>query len=232
MIPIVKPSSPHHTLTRTFNIPKHPQTNSRGNYVNQRPYSNVNLIFPPFGVIELDTSVTCNASSVTAEAVIDLPTGLGILTVLCNGIVLNRIEAQIGIPVQLTQVTRDYIGGVTSIIGGVAGGIGSLATGNIGGAISSVATGIGDAIKSLTPRAQTIGAGGSYAQVSLRPRIEGQFFEIVNDDIYKNGRPCCQIVNCSSGGYFLIQDGDVPINGTKDEAELIRNYLESGFYWE
>lgn len=233
IVPVIKPSNPSHKITRTFTIPKHPQTTSRGNYVNQRPYTNLMLTFPPFGTIEIDTTVTCNAENITVDAEIDLPTGLGILTISCNNIILNRIEAQIGIPVQLTQVTRDYVGGVTSIISGISDVVGQGMSGNVTGAISSAATGIGNAIKSLTPRAQSIGSGGSYAQLIMRPRLEGQFFEIVDDDITRNGRPCCKIVNCEDAqGYYLIQDGDVPINGTREEAQLVKTYLETGFYYE
>ena len=236
LVPILKPSEPSHKLTRTFTIPKHPQTNDRGNYVNQSPYSNITLTFPPFGTIEIDTTVTANATEITAEAEIDLPTGLGILTLYCNGIILNRIEAQIGIPVQLTQVTRDYIGGVTSIIGAASNIIGGALAGGWAGAgagLISSAGAIGDAVKSLTPRAQSIGSGGSYAQVALRPRIEAQFFEILDDDIAKNGRPCSRIVNCKNNpGYYLIQDGDIAMGGTHSEAQIVKGYLESGFYWE
>lgn len=229
----VLPEAPAYKYTRLVTIPKHPQTDTRGQFVNQSPYTILTLMMPPFGVIDIDTTVTANATTLKLEIEIDLPTGLGIMTVSCNDMVLNRIEAQIGIPVQLSQITRDYVGGVTSIVNGVTGTVSSALFGDVGGAISSAVTGIGNAINSLAPRSQSIGSGGSYAQVDYQPKLQAQFFECVDDDIVRNGRPCCKIVNCEDAlGYYLIQDGDVPINGTREEAQLVKTYLETGFYYE
>lgn len=230
----LKPETPSLTFTRTINIPKHPQTATRGNYVNLTPFTNLFLNIPPFGVIELDTTVTSNASTLTLEVTIDIPTGLGIMDVKCNGVVLNTVSAQIGIPVQLSQVTRDYLGGVTSAIGGITGTLANSLSGNIGGAIMSATSGISSAVNSMKPRLSSTGIGGSYSQLySDDPALYSQFFELVDDDIAKNGRPCCKIVNCKNNpGYYLIQDGDIPMGGTHSEAQIVKGYLESGFYWE
>lgn len=231
--PYVNASKPRLSFSRIVNIPKHPQTTSRGNYTNTSPYTNIQLLIPPFGVIELDTSITCNAERITCEVEIDMPTGRGILNVLCNGIVLNRLEAQIGVPIQLSQVTRDYLGGAVATVNATAGVIGNALTGNVAGAITSGVNGVAEATRCMIPRSQTIGSGGAFAQLVAQPRIEAQFFELVDDDINHNGRPLCQMVSCSSNtGYYLIQDGDVAISGTKEEAQQIKTYLESGFYWE
>ena len=232
-VPIIPMGKPAMSFSRSINIPKHPQTQERGNYVNQKPYTNLTLLFPPFGLIEIDTTVTCNADTINIDVEIDMLTGLGIMTVKSNGIVLNRIEAQIGIPVQLSQVTRDYLGGATSLIGGISGSVGSFMAGDIGGGITSAVNGIGDAVRAMIPRSQSIGSGGAYAQLDAVPRLDAQFFRIVDDDIVQNGRPLCQMKTPASlGGYMLIQDGDVPTTGTMQENKQIKNYLETGFYFE
>lgn len=225
--------APYESRSYTFRISKHPDTSSRGNYVNSSPYTVLTLSLPPFGVIELDTSVTCNASSITVSIVLDPITGKASATISCNGIILNRVEAMLGVPISLSSVTRDYVGGATSAIGGVAGGVGNVLTGNVGGALSSVATGIGNAIEAMKPRAQTMGSGGGFALNMGKWSLEHQFFRPVSDDITHNGRPLCQVRKISNlGGYMLIQDGDVTINGTSTEDAEIRNYLETGFYYE
>ena len=233
----------HYSISRTFTIPKHPQASARGAFLNQAPFSNYMLTVPPFGSIEIDSSVARNASSLSVTVDIDLPTGLGVMTVTCNGIVINRLEANIGVPVQLSQVSRDYVGGITSALSGaagIAGGIaGGIATGGAMGVVtggSGVASGlsnIGDAVKALTPRAESVGSGGSYAQLLKNWRLDAQFFPVVDDDNAHNGRPYCQMATPSSlGGYMLIQDGDVSTDGTSAEDEKIRAYLETGFYYE
>lgn len=219
------------TKTVTFDISKHPDTNSRGNYVNCAPYTNISLTLPPFGVFDIDTSVTCNATALTATFKIDPVTGKTSLTITCNGIVLNRIEAQLGIPITLSQVNRDVIGAVSGLAGAV-GGIASMAMGNAGGAIGA-ATGIGNAISSLMPRASTVGTTGSFGTLLGDFKLDHQFFRPVNDDNTHNGRPLCEVRQISSlTGYMLVQDGDVATNGTSAEDAAIRNYLESGFYYE
>ena len=220
----------------TFTISKHPDTNSRGNYVNSAPFTQITLTIPPFGCIDIDTTVTCNASTLSVEVEVDPISGKGILVVKCNNIVLNRLEAQIGVPISLSSVTRDYIGGVSAIAGAVGGAISGFASASVGGVASGIAgavSGIGNAVEALMPRANTIGTTGSFVANHGDFRLDHQFFRPVADDNTHNGRPLCAIRTLSTlSGYMLIQDGDVAINGTSTEDSKIRNYLESGFYYE
>ena len=219
--------------TYSFSIQKHPDTASRGNYVNSAPFTAITLSIPPFGTFDIDTSVTCNASTVTATIRIDQITGKGTLTVTCNGIVLNRVEAQIGIPISMSSVTRDYLGAVSNVGGAVGGVAGGIASGDIGGAVLGGLSGIGNAIQSLQARSNTIGTTGSYGSLLGDFRLDHQFFRPIADDNTHNGRPLCakRTLNTLSG-YMIIQDGDVAINGTSTEDAQVRNYLETGFYYE
>lgn len=221
------------TTSITVALKKHPLTSARGNYLNSAPYTKIQLSFPPFGVIDIDTSVTANAENIIIGWFLDLPTGKGILQINCNGNILNRIESQIGVPVQLSQVSRDYLGAATGLISGISNAVGAYMTGNITGGISATAGAIGNGINALIPRSQTIGAGGSYVQLFQDCKLDYQFFIPVDDDNSHNGRPLCAIRKPSAlGGYMMIQDGDVAIAGTGTEAGDVRRYLESGFYYE
>lgn len=215
----------------SFTLKKHPDTNSRGNYVNSAPYTKITLTIPPYGCIDIDTSVTCNASTLDVDIEIDPTNGKGILVIKCNNIVLNRLEAQIGVPVSLSSVTRDYIGAAQSAISAVGGGVSAL-MGNIGGLFSAAGS-IGNAVESLMPRAQTIGSTGSFVANRGDFRLDYQFMRPVDDDNTHNGRPLCDVRQISSlSGYILVQDGDVAITGTSAEDAAVRNYLEGGFYYE
>ena len=227
--------------TFKFAIQKHPDTASRGNYVNSAPFTAITLTIPPFGVIDIDTSVTCNAPNdpiehvpvVTATIRIDQITGKGTLTVECNGIVLNRIEAQIGIPISMSSVTRDYLGTVSNVGGAFGGALEGLLSGGVVGGVVGGLSGIGNAIQSLQARANTIGTTGSYGSLIGDFKLDHQFFRPIADDNTHNGRPLCakRVINTLSG-YVIVQDGDVSINGTSSEDAEIRQYLESGFYYE
>lgn len=217
----------------SFTVIKHPDTNNRGNYVNASPYTLATLCFPPFGNIEIDTSVLCNAATLDVELRLDCLNGKGILTLSANGYILNRIEGQIGVPIQLAQVKSDYIGGITNIVSGISAGAEGFAKGGLAGMISGGIGGIGNAINSLAPRAQSIGSGGGFAHLRGDFELDFQFFRPVDDDLTQNGRPLCEKRTISTlSGYMLIQDGDVAINGTRTEGEQIRAYLEQGLYYE
>lgn len=224
--------NPYITKTYTFNISKHPDTTARGNYVNSAPYTNITLTMPPFGTFDIDTSVTCTASTLTATVKLDPITGQASLTITCNGIVLNRIVSQLGVPISLSSVTRDYVGAASGLGGALTGALAGAAAGPLGIAIGA-ASGVGNAVNSLKARASTIGNTGSFATNQGNFRLDHQFFRPVADDNTHNGRPLCAVRQINSlSGYMIIQDGDVAINGTSAEDQAVRTYLESGFYYE
>lgn len=217
----------------SFAIHKHPDTASRGNYVNTSPFTSITLTVPPFGTFDIDTSVTCNASTVDVTIRIDQITGKGTLTVSCNGIVLNRIESQIGIPISMSSVIRDYLGTASHIGGAVGGALSGFATGGVVGGVLGSLSGIGNALQSIQARANTIGTTGSYGSLLGDFRLDHQFFRPVTDDNTHNGRPLCAMRTLNTlSGYMIVQDGDVAINGTSSEDAQVRQYLETGFYYE
>lgn len=225
------------TLSKTyeFTLAKHPDTTARGNYVNTKPYTNITLNFPPFGNIEIDTTVTSTATKLNIALDYDIFTGSGQLRVIANGIVLNQINTQMGVPVQLSQVTRDYLGAAQSVVSGVGSIVSGALSGGAGLAagITNGVNAIGNAAGAMIPRANTIGSAGNYSVLNYQPRLDYQFFRPVNDDITHNGRPLCEVRTLSSlSGYMLIQDGDVITDGTSMEDDQIRNFLETGFYYE
>jgi len=118
-------------------------------------------------------------------------------------------------------------------VGAVGGAVAGYMKGGIVGAIGSSVGAIGNAVESLMPRAQTVGSTGSFVANRGEFRLDHQFFRPIADDNAHNGRPLCAMRTLKNlGGYMLIQDGDVTINGTSTEDSQIRNYLESGFYFE
>lgn len=220
------------TVSKSFSIQDHPNT-SRGNYLNSAPYTSLTLTVPPFGCVDIDTSVTCNHSTLNVDIEVDPITGKGVLVVSCGSFVLHRIESQVGVPISLSQVTRDYIGAITNTAGAVGSIANAIQGGFIGGAISGAASGIGNAIEAMMPRANTIGTTGSNVALKGAWTLDHQFFIPVNDDPTHNGRPLCAMKTLKNlSGYMLIQDGDVSTSGTLQEEQAIKRYLETGFYYE
>lgn len=232
---IIRNDPPYRAYVRDFNITKHPLTLTRGNYLNTSPYTRINLDFPPFGNIELDTSLTANATQVNTNITFDMITGQAKLRILINGVCTDIQDAMVGVPIQLSQVMKDYLGAAQSAVNGLLGiATGALAggVGGISGAISSGVNGIANGVRAMQPRNSSISGNGSFSHLRYRPRLYHQFMIPVDEDNEHCGRPLCQIRRVSSlPGYLLIKDAEIDINGFTGEAEAVRAYLESGFFY-
>lgn len=211
---------------------KHPQASSRGAYLNTAPYTNIWLEFPPFGVIELDTTLYRDASEVRCYILTDNITGQGILRVNNGTVDTNRIEAQIGVPVQLSQVVKDYLTGAQNAVNTIGNVITSAITGDIGGAITGATNGIAEGIRAMIPKLSTTGSGGGFASLRGQPRVYHEFFPIVDGYNAELGRPYCRTATPASLGGYLKCLGDVPIYGTTAEHGEIQDYITNGFYYE
>lgn len=222
-----------------LNVPKHPDTNSRGNYVNIAPYTMVSINVPPFGLIELDTTATCNLSpsQIGVLVTVDIANGAGRLEVVAGDsnlntphpVIITSVKGKVGVPISLSQVTRDVIEGATSALGT----IGNLVTGNFMGA----AAGIGNAVEAFSPHLSSIGKTGSFSDLWSYGgwNLTAQFFRPVEDDPVHHGRPLCKnkVLSTLAPGYVLVQDGDVELpHATKAELLEVKNYLETGIYLE
>lgn len=220
--------------TESFTIPKHPDASSRGNYLNAAPYTLLTLAIPPFGIIEIDSTTTCDLNALGVNVNIDLATGEGVMEVIAGkeesgdgDVIINSVKSQVGVPIQLSQITRNYLGAASSILGTV----GSAFSGDILGA----AAGVGSAIQGLAPRANTIGSQGAFGSLwsTVGWELVAQFFRPVADDATHHGRPLCQNRKINTlSGYIIVQDGDVGLpRASLEESRQVKQYLETGFYY-
>ena len=221
-------------LGTTVNIPKHPQATARP-YTQLEPYSRYNLVFEPFGNMPLDTAKLYGASSLSLEWYIDVATGMGELYVKngSTGALAYNTKAMLGVQVQLSQMTVDYLGAFSSSVGAVAGIMGSVTE---WGAVGSVAHGIGNVINSLTPQLQTSGANGSFLSYLQGAPVLHAFYVLqVDTDPTHNGRPLCEVRALSGlSGFTLCSNAHVTYTAfpLSYEAEEIENLLNNGVYIE
>ena len=221
-------------MSFTFNRPVHPKatgTNGRGVYLNASPYTRLSLYFPPFGVIDIDTSSAMTGSTITAHVMIDKALGNGTLEISVGDQILSRVNAKIGMPVQLSQVIAPGYG-ILSGVGAAAGVVTDALTGNWGGLASGIASGIGDAIKAQIPSANTIGSVGSIDSMIGNIKLQAVFADPVDDDLSSRGRPLCETRRIDTiPGYIQCADVADNIGCTAGEMQTIKAYMESGFYY-
>ena len=107
-------------------LPQHTQK-SRGDWLQQSPYTRYALSYPPFGVVELDNSkITTN--TITVSRRIDYVSGIGVIQITTpNSLdtgqtLLYQADCNIGVDIQLSQVSvaNGVLSDVTNVIGSVA----------------------------------------------------------------------------------------------------------------
>ena len=226
---------PQKVLTASVTIPKHPQAATRGNYLNCEPFSRYQLLIPPFGNFELDSTAISQGTSLSITIYLDLLTGAGTLRVAGegDGQYLINAKAQVGVPINLTQVTHDYVGGITGVTSAAASAGAALATGNPLGIINGALSAIGSAVNAYKPIVTSMGSNGGYTDLTGKPTLAAQFYDVANEDNTNFGRPLCQVRQINTlSGYILVKEGDVEIPGYGSEQMIVKNYLEGGFYYE
>lgn len=225
------PSVPEQ-ITLSFTRPLHPETNTRGAYMNINPYTRLSLFIPPFGVIDLDTTAAQAASSISAVIKVDMCLGNGAVEISAGSQMLSRICGRVGMPVQLSQVIAPGYG-LLSAAGTAAGIAADIISGNYGGAASALASGVGNAITGQIPSANTVGSVGSIDALTGTPKLQAVFGMPAADDLVHRGRPLCAVRTIRNvPGYLICADVDIHIAGaTSAEMNIIKAYMESGFYY-
>lgn len=234
---------PYVISNTTLVIDKHPDAATRGGYLNLEPYSEYNLSAPPFGLIDLDTAKLSGKNRLYLQYIYDLITGMCTLNVYAltgqtltnDAMLLTRMKTSVGVQIQLSQVTKDYINGFANTFSGTAGAIGNLLTGNIAGAISSGLGAIGSAANARKPINSSMGSSGGFSDLRGYSTLYHVFYDPAPEDLDHVGRPLCQNVvmnTITAGSYCLAMDGDVSITGTAGEQQRLKAYLEGGFYYE
>lgn len=250
-------SSPY-TASFTFTLGDHPQSASRGSYLNCAPYTRLTLSAGPFGEIVLDPN-DFQSGTVYADLIVDCVSGIGRLmlsnTITGNPTFIVDVSADMGVNIQISQMGVDRLTQAETIITGAldvtAGTLQTAAQGvnitnlvnPLGGALSTAASGaqtvstgvhaIANGIRSSLPQMSTTGINGSISSYYVSPYIKQTFYELVPEDNTENGRPLSQmkVLNTLSG-YVLARNGDVMIPGTINEHAAVKAYLEGGCFLE
>lgn len=213
------------SLEATFAPPRHPQAATRGQYLNDAPFTRYTLNCYSFGSIPLNPSPFVDGDAGAIEIDVDIFTGVAQMYVACAGSRLFTTISQFGVPIQINQNTANVVGGAISALSGAV----SLGLGNVVGG----AAGVMSALESLFPQVQTQGANGSKVAFLQTPNIVAEFRSIAEEDNTTIGRPLCapRTINTLSG-FIQCENVDVDCTGTMAEKRSIIELMESGFFYE
>lgn len=221
----------------TLAIHKHPSAASRGGWLNLPPYSEYILRCFPFGDIEIDATMITDATHIQGDIAVDLVSGLATLTLSARngtGIIrqLGVYSAQVGVPLQIAQISQDL---QTGAIGtAVSKAAGFLANGfEAGTKIGNALTGIASTAASVGGTLSTVGNNGSLVNYYTDVMLQHRYFNIPADANAEIGRPyCANTVLGNLSGYVQVLDGDNDVACLDQERSSLQSYLEGGFFYE
>lgn len=213
-------------------VGSHPNAN-RGSYVYCSPFTDTDLDIMPFGHIALPSDIVHSNGGVTCDIDVDIITGRGVCYVGGRTKPYVTLQAQVGVPIQLAQMSRDYLGMASTAVSTVASTVSAALSGDIAGAIASGAGAIDSTVRSQVPRLNTIGSGGSFSDLASMPTLTIRYKELVDDDNNRLGRPLCKERTISDiPGYILCNNAKVNTNGTDEENQKIISLMNGGFLYE
>ena len=231
----VKPRTNHITIkSGSLLLPPHPQAGTVGHYLSGAPYTRYTLNLGPFGIYPLDATKAINASTVDFEVYGD---NFGNVTceLSLNGVIIDKLTTCVKCPFAVGQVSIDALGAINNGVSMAVAGVGGFNSdpASIVGATGAIASNITSSINSLLPQVNRQGSQGNFSNVFPNFESVGEHYLIVDTDNTHRGRPLCKVQTISSlSGYILVSDADIATAGTKEETQIIKNYMNSGFYYE
>ena len=228
-----------------INLHKHPQTNTRGEWVNGNIGTQIYLILPPFGKIAIDANSIIHNNAITVNINIDSVSGNAVLTIYgkknsetiedssYSGM-LYYGETNIAIQMPVNAIGQS--GNIYSMQT-----VWSFLSSNIGGIINdandlfntTIDPGIGTILNAPNISATKSGGSGSMASYGTLPKLCFDFFQFAPDNNEDYGRPLCEPHKISDlPGFILCSTNDIEIAGTREETEKIGSYLTGGFFYE
>lgn len=223
---------PYITKTQQIQITKHPDAATRGNYLNIEPYTKLSLFAPPFGILDIDTTLAADETYLNNSYTVDLITGIATMIVKVGTTQTHYLKSQVGVPIQLSQITKDYLGTAAGGIGGfLSAAVGAL-SGNPLMVFGGAAAMIGSAVNAQKPNVSSIGGSGSFSEVRNKTALIHQFRYPASENLAEVGRPLCQTKTISSLSGYVKALGDVAIAGTSGEQSAVKSLIEGGFFYE
>lgn len=214
-------------FTKEVTVMRHPQSATRGDYLNYAPYSRYEIVDPLVGVIPISSDIAKVINTIRCTITPDFTTGQAKYELTTAGGVVfycTYINFAVDIHLSGNEVS------LGAIAGQMSSAAANFATGNYLGAGVGIASAIGEGIG--TPGSnQSSGGFVQYGDGTFM--LRGYFKPIVDEDITNKGRPYMKWSNPSTlTGYMIVDNPHVAVAGTAQEIDQINGYLASGFYYE
>lgn len=214
-----------------FVIYKHPKTQTNGKYVGMPPFSEYTLFIPGFGAFDLPPQYLIDEDTITCQIITDSVSGVSTMSVRAGEKEVCKRTAQIGVPITLAGTT------INDIAGSVADFAGKLINANLGAQYADQGP-TGFAYRALmgfaaaSTNVSTAGTNGNLSQFYYHPYLKCVFADQPTIPSSEIGKPLCEYVQISTlSGYVQCAHGEINTTATETEQQMIKEYLEGGFYY-
>ena len=239
--PVIQASAISHKITVKvvdYTLPNHPQQ-TRGAYMNAAPFTERILRAGPFGDITINNEdLIYNNTALRLRVEGDF-LGNCRLTVsgVTSGAVVYQGDANVAVPIKISQISDDRLGLLKSEGRAVSSGI-SMASGMMEGDPSGVMGAFPYASAQMDmlghmPHTISQGSQGSFNVLNHAWRMDNYFTYAVDDAPNLYGSPLCEIKTLNTlSGFVVVKDPSIALPATKTEIEEVRGYLASGTFLE
>lgn len=222
-------------LSWSFNVPAHPDTASRGEWVNSSAYTQHDLYLPGVGCVSVSADDIGDGGTINVSgslSCVDGSIAYNVNTYVTGQTVGRRAgtyNGQVGVRVPMSTSMTDVLsGGVSAAVAAE-----NLMAGNFLGA----AQGIMSAAQSFIPTTRTIG-GASGMHAAFGPSLYvstlcSRFWRPVDEDNTNHGRPLCARRQISGlPGYIQTSGAALALAATDSERNAVTAQMDAGFFYE
>lgn len=228
----------------------HPQAAVRGDWLNFSPYTDIELFYPPLGVIQLDPDVVSNVEQLVFRVYMDYKAAQGMLEVVGKKTSFPQHERQlfrgqfsIGASILLNNVltpgssasSRASYSAASRIFGngdGFAGAMYNLVSKIpvVGGMFEN---GVSSYVHGQVPHLSTNGSNGTVVDMGGTPQIVVNHWVLADEDNASKGRPLCEVCQISTvPGFITACPDDLSLSCTAAELQEIKSAINTGFFYE
>lgn len=227
--------------TETIQIPsamRHPQSATRGEWLNLSPYSTYEVFYPPFGIIPLDASEIAHAGYLSFTLSIDPRICQCMLEIKANyptgteSTIIYRSTASCGVSIPLSGAipTGSELGRAMVAVQDM---FSASSNPNPVSALSGIAGAYANALHRVQPHVSSTGGPGSSANLYGSPVLHTTHFYVSPDDNAGRGRPLMDVRQVSSIPGFIVADPDeLSVSCSKSELTEIQAAVRNGFFYE
>lgn len=240
-------------------IPKHPQAEEYGEFLNLAPYSVYSLDFEPFGHIAIDPLKLYGCNMLIFDIVVDMVTGAACLTLYASepdsmiDRLVSKHYANVAIDHVLAQTTTDVLGVATTAantvvetVGHIGGAVysgfanfGADVATHVTSALTSAISGASQIYRDSFPQSSKQGAMTNHL-IDSYATLRGEFKKILPPAKDFVGSPVCKRLTLTSLKGFTKcinpQYDNRPfaaeLHCTLEEQHMILRFMEEGFIIE